>query len=349
MYSSTPSLSRSLSGVGMIDGVIDPRIQLSQNPIASPEMDGSHGRKRSRSPSPHDDEYPRRTYLSVEYTPNGTLKKDLEDFFSKQKGYTEMCFMTRQTCRVEFETESSAKRTIVELYDRPPHNSINSGTKTELSFSKYIPRVPPDPSRRKRLPRGIARSRSSEKAMPTKLGAQAIPALRDHTTDHLNYEEDEYIPREFDEAGERKISLTGEPLENRQFRMRTFQVPCRGEKRFMLATECARVLGYRDSYLLFDKNRALYKITATQQEKDELIHQEILPYSYRSRHITMVTAKSVFRNFGARVIEGGRRVRDDYWEAKAIRQGCTEDDLAGNNTYLYRSIPLFTSSLIYGR
>lgn len=97
----------------------------------------------------------------------------------------------------------------------------------------------------------------------------------------------------------------------------------------MLATECARVLGYRDSYLLFNKNRSLYKIIATQPEKDDLIHQEILPYSYRSRQIAIVTAKSMFRQFGSRVIVNGRRVRDDYWEGKAKKQGFTEEDLAG--------------------
>ena len=97
----------------------------------------------------------------------------------------------------------------------------------------------------------------------------------------------------------------------------------------MLATECARVLNYRDSYLLFNKNRSLYKIIATQPEKDDLISQEILPYSYRSRQIAIVTAKSMFRQFGSRVIQDGRRVRDDYWEAKARKQGFTEEDAAG--------------------
>jgi Chromatin remodelling complex Rsc7/Swp82 subunit len=97
----------------------------------------------------------------------------------------------------------------------------------------------------------------------------------------------------------------------------------------MLATECARVLNYRDSYLLFNKNRSLYKIIATQPEKDHLINQEILPYSYRSRQIAIVTAKSMFRQFGSRVIIAGRRVRDDYWESKARKQGFTEDDMAG--------------------
>lgn len=158
---------------------------------------------------------------------------------------------------------------------------------------------------------------------------KALPTVRDHTTDQLGPEGDEFIPRETDPDGEVKVSRDGYALEGRKYKCRTFQVPNRGEKLFMLATECARVLGYRDSYLLFNKNRSLYKIIANQAEKDNLIHQEILPYSYRSRQIAIVTARSMFRQFGSRLVEGGRRVRDDYWESKARKQGFTEEDAAG--------------------
>jgi len=168
------------------------------------------------------------------------------------------------------------------------------------------------------------------KSTPTKPTViKALPTVRDHTTDQLNPEGDEYIPREIDEAGERKVTQTGHPLDGREYRCRTFFVPNRADKLFMLATECARVLGYRDSYLLFNKNRSLYKIIATQAEKDDLIQQEILPYSYRSRQIAIVTARSMFRQFGSRLIVNGRRVRDDYWESKARKQGFTEEDAAG--------------------
>lgn len=179
-------------------------------------------------------------------------------------------------------------------------------------------------------PKNITPTQSSPpKATPTKTVVKALPTVRDHTTDQLGPEGDEYIPREYDEAGEKKVTATGHPLDGREYRCRTFFVPNRGDKLFMLATECARVLGYRDSYLLFNKNRSLYKIIASQAEKDDLIHQEILPYSYRSRQIAIVTAKSMFRQFGSRVIVNGRRVRDDYWEGKARKQGFTEEDLAG--------------------
>jgi len=180
------------------------------------------------------------------------------------------------------------------------------------------------------LPQTSPTQASPPKSTPTKgTVIKAIPTVRDHTTNQLNPEGDEYIPREYDDADEKKVTATGHPLDGREYRCRTFFVPNRGDKLFMLATECARVLNYRDSYLLFNKYRSLYKIIATQAEKDDLIRREILPYSYRSRQIPIVTARSMFRQFGSRLIVNGRRVRDDYWESKARKQGFTEEDAAG--------------------
>jgi hypothetical protein len=180
------------------------------------------------------------------------------------------------------------------------------------------------------LPQTSPTQASPSKSTPTKATVlKALPTVRDHTTDQLNPEGDEYIPREFDDQGEKKVAANGAPLGGREYRCKTFFVQGRGERLFMLATECARVLGYRDSYLLFNKNRSLFKIIATQAEKDDLINQEILPYSYRSRQIAIVTARSMFRQFGSRLIVNGRRVRDDYWEGKARKQGFTEEDAAG--------------------
>ncbi|PGH14155.1 hypothetical protein AJ80_06022 [Polytolypa hystricis UAMH7299] len=193
--------------------------------------------------------------------------------------------------------------------------------------TQHAPQLPPQS-----LPQASAAQPHTSppaKTTPTKPVVKALPTVRDHTTDQLDKAGDEYIPKEFDESGEKKVDLMGYPLEGRAYKCRTFRVANRGNKLFMLATECARVLGYRDSYLLFNKNRSLYKIIATQTEKDDLIQQDILPYSYRSRQIAIVTARSMFRQFGSRVIVNGRRVRDDYWESKARKQGFTEDDLAG--------------------
>ncbi|EFR00387.1 chromatin structure-remodeling complex protein RSC7 [Nannizzia gypsea CBS 118893] len=181
------------------------------------------------------------------------------------------------------------------------------------------PRIAPD----------IPLQSSPPKATPTKSVLKALPTVRDHTTDQLGEDGDEYIPKEFDANGEKKVDGLGYLQDTRTYKCRTFRLSNRGNKLFMLATECARVLGYRDSYLLFNKNRSLFKIIANQAEKDDLIAQDILPYSYRSRQIAIVTARSMFRQFGSRVIVNGRRVRDDYWESKAIKQGFTEEDMAG--------------------
>jgi hypothetical protein len=221
-------------------------------------------------------------------------------------------------------------------------NNINKARKLKASESPAPPQMtvnnPPHAvqtpqSRNQSLPHASPSQASPQRSTPgssTKPAViKALPTVRDHTTDQLGPEGDEYLPRETDEQGETKVSRDGYPLEGRKYKCRTFQVPNRGEKLFMLATECARVLGYRDSYLLFNKNRSLFKIIANQKEKENLIHQEILPFSYRSRQIAIVTARSMFRQFGSRLVEGGRRVRDDYWEAKAIKQGFTEEDAAG--------------------
>jgi hypothetical protein len=165
----------------------------------------------------------------------------------------------------------------------------------------------------------------SPKTIRNRHTVKAIHTAKDHTTDQLG---PEYIPMEFDEAGEKKVDSLGYLLGGREYKCRTFRLPNRGDKLFMLATECCRVLGYRKTSLLFNRNRALYKLIATQAEKDSLIQQDILPYSYRSRVIVIVTAKSIFRQFGSRIIQNGRRVRDDYWESMARKQGFTEEGLA---------------------
>ncbi|KAL4809599.1 chromatin remodelling complex Rsc7/Swp82 subunit-domain-containing protein [Aspergillus unguis] len=204
-----------------------------------------------------------------------------------------------------------------------PPSSVNPQLQTPQMQTQQLPQhSPPQAS----PPFGSP----PEKTTPTKAPlVKALPTVRDHTTDQLNEARDEYIPKEFDDAGEKKVDADGNLQGDREYRCRTFTVPLRGKKLFMLATECARVLSYRDSYLLFNKNRSLHKIIATQIEKDDLIQQDILPYSYRSRQIAIVSARSMFRQFGSRVIVNGRRVRDDYWESKARKQGFTEEDLAG--------------------
>ncbi|KAK9460689.1 chromatin remodelling complex Rsc7/Swp82 subunit-domain-containing protein [Lipomyces oligophaga] len=152
--------------------------------------------------------------------------------------------------------------------------------------------------------------------------------VSDHTTDRLNSEGDEYTIKLIDPEGEKKVASDGTLLGGRQYRMRVFKLPQHGDKLFMMATECAKELQYRDSYLLFNKNKCLYKVIATQTDKEALIEMGNLPYAYRSRQIGIVSARSMFRHFGSLCVVDGHRVKDDYFEQRARDDGYTENDLA---------------------
>ena len=144
------------------------------------------------------------------------------------------------------------------------------------------------------------------------------------TTSHIN----EYVDRDTDSAGEQKVTSTGHLTAGREYRCRTFRVPGRGDKLFMLATECAKVLRFRHSDELFNAKPSLYKIVLNQAEKDHLINEWILPYDEQQALLVIVPARSVFRQFGASIVQNGRHVRDDYWEHEARKHGFTEEDRA---------------------
>jgi len=48
-------------------------------------------------------------------------------------------------------------------------------------------------------------------------------AVRDHTTDQLGPDQDEFIPLECDEAGENKITLMGHLLDGREYRVGEYE------------------------------------------------------------------------------------------------------------------------------
>lgn len=131
-----------------------------------------------------------------------------------------------------------------------------------------------------------------------------------------------------DPEGEKKVDKLGNLEDGREYRCRTFTVLGRGNRLYMLSTEPARCVGFRDSYLFFTKHRKLYKIIVDDDEKRDMIEREIIPHSYKGRSIGIVTARSVFREFGARIVVGGKRVIDDYAVALAKSQGVQEGVLA---------------------
>ncbi|KAF1987119.1 nuclear localization protein [Aulographum hederae CBS 113979] len=137
-----------------------------------------------------------------------------------------------------------------------------------------------------------------------------------------------------DPEGESKVDKNGNLQGGRQYRVRTFPIPGRGDRLYMLSTEPARCTGFRDSYLFFTKHMQLYKIIVDESEKRGLIDNEIIPHSYKGRAIGVVTARSVFREFGARIIVGGKKIIDDYYVKAAKARGELEGELADPNDKL---------------
>ncbi|KAA8644774.1 hypothetical protein EYZ11_002175 [Aspergillus tanneri] len=131
-----------------------------------------------------------------------------------------------------------------------------------------------------------------------------------------------------DPEGETKVDKNGVLKGDREYRVRTFTILNRGDRHYMLSTEPARCIGFRDSYLFFQKHKLLYKIIIDDEAKRDLIEREVIPHSYKGRAIGVVTARSVFREFGAKIIVGGRKVVDDYHAQAARERGDVEGELA---------------------
>lgn len=179
---------------------------------------------------------------------------------------------------------------------------------------------PPGPNSGRGGGRGGFRGRNRKQV-------QDQPRVVDKEGNTLDVVDDEAVV-DFDDEGNEKVDALGNLQGGREYRVRTFTIIGRGERLYMLSTEPARCCGFRDSYLFFTKHPKLYKVLVNEEEKKDLIDRDILPNSYKGRNIGVVTARSVFREFGARIIVGGKRVIDDYKVTEARENGEVEGELA---------------------
>ena len=134
-----------------------------------------------------------------------------------------------------------------------------------------------------------------------------------------------------DPEGETKVDKDGHLQGDREYRVRVFTISGKGNRLYMLSTEPARCVGFRDSYLFFQKHPNLHKVLIDEEAKRDLIERDLIPHSYKGRAIGVCTARSVFREFGARIIIGGKKVTDDYQTAAARARGDVEGSLAVPN------------------
>jgi len=184
------------------------------------------------------------------------------------------------------------------------------------------------PKRRRGRPSGVGGWRGGFRGRP-RGGAtpQANRVAIDKAGNLMDVVNDEVALPE-DPEGETKVDKNGVVQGGREYRVRVFTLLDRGDRLYMLSTEPARCTGFRDSYLFFTKHMQLHKIIIDENEKKDLIARDLIPHSYKGRAIGVVTARSVFREFGARIIVGGRKVVDDYYAQAARDRGDIEGELA---------------------
>jgi hypothetical protein len=138
---------------------------------------------------------------------------------------------------------------------------------------------------------------------------------------------------EVDELGQDKINRDGELLGGlcvyaplmtrvgRQYNLTTFILPDRHpRKRWMISRDPAVHLGFRDSYVFYMRNPEFKKIRATEQDRMYMQSIGCLPHTLKKRDVFLVSAKSVYKKFGHRVVLNGRIKRDDYFESRVTEQ-----------------------------
>lgn len=162
----------------------------------------------------------------------------------------------------------------------------------------------------------------------TKLTMSEDGAFYDEEGNLLKIENDEVVIDNEDPQGRTKIDEFGNLQGARKFRNKTFTVLGQGERKYMVSTEPARLVGFRDSYLLFKTHTNLFKKVCTNEEKTDLIDRHIIPTSYKGRSVNLVTARSIYREFGAKILVDGKKVIDDFWEQRARDNGDIEGEYA---------------------
>ncbi|WEJ96979.1 chromatin structure-remodeling complex subunit RSC7 [Yamadazyma tenuis] len=189
------------------------------------------------------------------------------------------------------------------------------------------PKVGPKIKIKKPAPKKRGRKR-------TKLTLAEDGVYYDEEGNLLRVTNDEIVVDDEDPKAIEKIDIDGNLLGGRRFINKTFTVLGQGDRKYMISTEPARLVGFRDSYLLFKTHTRLFKKVCTNEEKMDLIDRNIIPNSYKGRSVNLVTARSIYREFGAKILDNGRKVLDDFWEQQARDNGDVEGEYA-DPTELY--------------
>ncbi|KAI8913339.1 chromatin remodelling complex Rsc7/Swp82 subunit-domain-containing protein [Gorgonomyces haynaldii] len=155
---------------------------------------------------------------------------------------------------------------------------------------------------RKKRPRG----RPPGKKKQPKPEPPIFPVLEDDGNDE--------IPEtEIDPEGEQKIDQDGHLKGGREYRFPTFTLPRHPTRLYLFSLDASKVLGFRDTYIFFLRNTNVKRVTASDEDREYMRDHGLLPSQLKSRAVTLVVARNLFRVHGHRIIKKGRPVRDDYF------------------------------------
>ncbi|KAJ1855719.1 chromatin structure-remodeling complex subunit RSC7 [Coemansia sp. RSA 1822] len=145
---------------------------------------------------------------------------------------------------------------------------------------------------------------------------------------------------EKDSEGETKIDSDGYLQGGREFICPIFRSPFRRntQRQYVLTMDCCRYMGARDSYMLFKQHPRMRRVETTQQERDLLADRMMIPKVTRFRPIALITARTAFREFGARIVKNGRYIVDDYWVESRRREARHPEGTLVANMGVYHSV-----------
>jgi hypothetical protein len=127
--------------------------------------------------------------------------------------------------------------------------------------------------------------------------------------DEMDYSQDS----EIDDKGETKVDEDGELLDGREYKIPTFVLPRHPSRLYMLTVDVAKTLGFKDTHVFLNKNPSFPKLVATEEDREAMEDQDLVPSQLKNKTISILPARSVFKGFGFKIVKKGKAVRDDYF------------------------------------
>ncbi|KAJ3365260.1 hypothetical protein GGF32_009765 [Allomyces javanicus] len=195
--------------------------------------------------------------------------------------------------------------------------------------------------RRGRAPKSSVAAAGTSTPTPSKAaGASSSILSRSGADRNPPIEEEEAGEDEIDPKGEEKINKDGELTGTRRFKIPSFLIPERHPTRqYMFAPDVAKCVGQRDGFTLFMRNPQLTRLWTTEKQREYLASVGLLSPHLKSRNITLLPARTVFRHFGHAVVRKGKPVRDDYWVGDK-EYNSADDSSSESDTPASESTPL---------